>query len=313
MRFERALIFLSGGAGKGRAEKAFRGDVGKALGVGLQHRMIGCRCTQRAEIRPPIFERVDERPVVSYFGSSGFCECRDLRRPFRRGNSKHRIRPERGNDAPAPSRSSNSEMVAQCVRCCVGCCKQLDVETLEETSWEELGGAEFFLNLIVDGERIVPIEFFPDIEKLVQLVLEPDAGGSSAKEIPVPREYLPYLARADSTGFAVAVGNPKGIERDALRVEHPEDVVVGNDQQGGRFRKWLIPGEHTGIDVPVRADERQRPCLLVDLPRRCANGSVGVEEPVVVQLELACLAKRTCRSASDESSSDVSYNLAICS
>jgi hypothetical protein len=73
--------------------------------------------------------------------------------------------------------------------------------------------------------------------------------------------------------------------------------MVRNDEQRRRFGERLISGQEPGIDMTVRANERQPPRFLVNLASRLAYGGVGVEEPVVVELELS-------RSVRDRNSSD---------
>lgn len=63
--------------------------------------------------------------------------------------------------------------------------------------------------------------------------------------------------------------------------------MVRNDEECRRLRERLIPGEKPGINVTMGADEGQRPRFLVNLPRGLSDCRVGIEEAVVVQLELS--------------------------
>ena len=87
------------------------------------------------------------------------------------------------------------------------------------------------------------------------------------------------------------MGNPKQIERDALRVQHPEDVMIRHDEQGGGLRKTVVLRKQARVDVTVRANKRQGSRFVVNLAGRPANGGVRIEEPVLVQLELTRLRK----------------------
>src|SRR5512133_2314859 len=93
--------------------------------------------------------------------------------------------------------------------------------------------------------------------------------------------------------------------------------MIRNDQQGSGLREWVIPREQCRIDVAVRADERQGARLLVHRARSLPNCGVGIEEPIVVQLELEAFhvsaSQRVGNSLEIGCSSARSRNLAICS
>ena len=63
--------------------------------------------------------------------------------------------------------------------------------------------------------------------------------------------------------------------------------MVRNDEECCRLRKRLVSGEEPGIHVTMGAHEGQRPRFFVDLPRGFSDCRVGIEEAVVVQLELS--------------------------
>ena len=60
-----------------------------------------------------------------------------------------------------------------------------------------------------------------------------------------------------STGVPSRVGIPSDSIEHAARVEHPEDVVIRDDQERGRLGKRRVVGQERRVDVPVRADERE--------------------------------------------------------
>ena len=45
--------------------------------------------------------------------------------------------------------------------------------------------------------------------------------------------------------------------RDALAIEHAEDIVVGLNEERGWVRKWRVQGEPANLGVAVRADDGQ--------------------------------------------------------
>jgi hypothetical protein len=63
--------------------------------------------------------------------------------------------------------------------------------------------------------------------------------------------------------------------------------MVRNDEQSRRLRERLVSREKAGVHVAMGANEGQRPCFFVNLPRGFPDRRVGIEEAVVVQLELS--------------------------
>ncbi|HVF39387.1 MAG TPA: hypothetical protein VM939_05755 [Gemmatimonadaceae bacterium] len=61
--------------------------------------------------------------------------------------------------------------------------------------------------------------------------------------------------------------------------------MIRNDQECRRFRKWLVRGKKSRVDMPVRTDERKISRLIVNRTRGAANGRVGIEVPVFVELQ----------------------------
>src|SRR3546814_1832872 len=47
------------------------------------------------------------------------------------------------------------------------------------------------------------------------------------------------------------------LQRNALAVEHAEDVMIGDDQQACRIAEGGVVGEPGGIGMAVRRDDRQ--------------------------------------------------------
>src|SRR4051794_5937481 len=66
-------------------------------------------------------------------------------------------------------------------------------------------------------------------------------------------------------------------------MQQPRDVVVGGEKHAYRVVERLVEGEPARIDVPVRADQRQISCALVEVPGDPAHRRVGRKQPVRVQ------------------------------
>jgi hypothetical protein len=66
---------------------------------------------------------------------------------------------------------------------------------------------------------------------------------------------LPVLDRARSS---IAPRNAQHFQGNALRVEHAEDIVIGNDERVGGWAKGdVLVGQQPGIDVTVWTDNGQ--------------------------------------------------------
>src|SRR3546814_15598169 len=82
------------------------------------------------------------------------------------------------------------------------------------------------------------------------------------------------------------------LQRNALAVEHAEDVMIGDDQQACRIAEGGVVGEPGGIGMAVRRDDRQMLDLRIQPPRDRPRGRVGRSEERRVGTE--CVS--TCRS-----------------
>ena len=130
---------------------------------------------------------------------------------------------------------------------------------------------------VVGAERLVEAEHFDED------LLQPKARRGAEEQVPVVGEELPDVARVDVGTGAIAAGNAKGVEIDAARVKHPEDVVVGNDQQFGRVGEGGIVGEPGRIAVAVRGDDRHPVEALVELAGDAPLYRIVGKQPVGIE------------------------------
>ena len=94
-------------------------------------------------------------------------------------------------------------------------------------------------------------------------------------------EGLPDFAVVGLDRPAIPPRHAERLQRHALRVEHAEDVVVGDDQQIGRAAERVVRvGEHARVDVAVRADQRQARHLPVEVLGDLLLARIGAEEAV---------------------------------
>ena len=78
--------------------------------------------------------------------------------------------------------------------------------------------------------------------------------------------------------------NTKRLERHALRVQHPNDVVIRRDDERGRIYKRIVVRKNCGINVPVRRNDRQRTRLIVQRARVTPDCRIGIEVAILVKV-----------------------------
>ena len=158
----------------------------------------------------------------------------------------------------------------------------LDLEALEERARPEFRRCESFRDLVVDPGRRRCIESRANAEDDCQLIVEPRRCRGAPKQVVVRCEQLPDDARV-SLRFGDLSRDTEILHRDATRVEHPQDVVIGLDDEGRRFRKRRVVGQGFGVNVTVRTDDGQASSLLIEDARHAPDRRIGIEEPVLVQ------------------------------
>ena len=70
------------------------------------------------------------------------------------------------------------------------------------------------------------------------------------------------------------------VHRDALAVEHPEDIVVGLDEELGRIGKRLVAGKPCRLGMAVGADDGQICYFLVEILGDSARSRLGREQAI---------------------------------
>ena len=177
----------------------------------------------------------------------------------------HGVGPEGGKHPLAHTVRGEPGMLPQIRGRGVGGGDDLDVEPVEQGARAELGVGDALGDPVIDrvGRFGAGDQFDP--EHLDQLVLQPVAGRRAAEELPVLAEGTPDLARVGLDRPAVEPRYAQAGRLDALGGQHPEHVVVGNDQQLGGVGEGAVVGEDLRLHVPVHADQRQVFGLVVDL------------------------------------------------
>jgi hypothetical protein len=300
---EGALVGRGRPAGQRAGEQRLGRGVGQPRGVGLEHGVVGGRGAEGAEVRPPLRQRRDERGEVARRRAAGALEAGERVGPAGLRDAEEGVGAEGGHHAAGPvgpARGAERPVVREVVAGGVGGGEHLEAEALEQGAGAEVGAGEPLGDLVVHALGGGGGELHAHAEQLVQHVVQPGARGRAAEEVVVGGEPPPRRARvaldgraaAAAAGVAVAgrAGGParrhaEGLHGDALRVEHPEDVVVGREEQRGGLGERRVVGQQGGGDVPVRRDDRQRARLLVEPARQAPHRRVRVEEAVRVQHE----------------------------
>src|SRR5215467_11399937 len=97
---------------------------------------------------------------------------------------------------------------------------------------------------------------------------QPHSGWRAAEQEKVLGEDLPDFAMIRFDRAAVDTRNAQSLQRNSLGIKHPEDVMVGNEQQIGRRPELILRiGEHSRVDVAMRAYERFFGDLFVETQR----------------------------------------------
>ncbi len=176
-------------------------------------------------------------------------------------------------------------MAGERVGCVIGRAQGFDAEAFEEGAGPELRAADLPRQLVVHGSRVLARERLIDPEHAAQHVGQPQAGGCRPEEEEVVGEELPG---ATVVGFGRVASraplsdrNPERLERDPLRIEHPQDVVVWEDEQfRGRPEGRVRVGKELRVDVAVRADDRQAGDAVVDFAGEPSLGLIRREVAV---------------------------------
>ena len=138
-------------------------------------------------------------------------------------------------------------------------------------------GRKLFLDAVVDRHRRRRAEALLDLEHGRERLAQPKPGWRQREQAHVVGEHLPHVAVVH-----LAPAEPGLLERHALRVEHPHDVMVGRDEEPpGRLEPRGRIGEQSNVDVPVRADDRELGDAAVELETD-VRGAVDVAVDVAV-------------------------------
>ena len=233
----------------------------------------------RAEVRPALLHRDDPAGVRAGVGAAHRAEPRHRVRPSRSGHLQVPVRPEGGEHAAGEAGIRGQGGVGgEVVARVVGGGQHLDAEPLEQRPGPVGVLGEPLGDLVVDRVRGLCRRPDGDVEDLGELRLEPVPRRRTAEQGPVLAQPAPHLAGLRLGELAAA--HAEVVQRDAAGVQEAGDVVVGRDEERGRIRERHVVGEHAGVDVPVRREDRQVAHDVVDPPRDGADPRLGRQQPV---------------------------------
>ena len=153
----------------------------------------------------------------------------------------------------------------------VGRAEQLDAEALEQGTRGKLRARQLCLQVVVDGLGTAAVQPFLHAKEVDQLIRQPEAGRRGAEEVKVLGEALPDAAVVGLDWRANAGRHAQLLQRQALAVEHAQDIVVRHDEELGRCAKASRRiGQQASRHMAVRADQRQIFDPFVEYPRNGA-------------------------------------------
>ena len=81
-------------------------------------------------------------------------------------------------------------------------------------------------------------------------------------------KQTPNLARVLFDGSAINAGHTQILQRDPLRMEHPEHIMIGGDEQLGRVGEGFVFGKPARVGMAVGADDGQIAHLIIKRARQ---------------------------------------------
>jgi hypothetical protein len=195
------------------------------------------------------------------------------------------VGPEGWKNTLAETVGGKLRMVPQVRGCGVRSGDDFDVEAVEQCARTERGIGHASGDPVIDGVGRLGARDQIDPEYLDELVFQPVARRRTAEEFPVLAEPAPDLSRVCLNWTPIEPRHPDLSRLDALGGQHPEDVVIGNDQQLRRVGELYVIGERLRFHVAVHADKRQVFGCAVDFPGEAPLFCWKRESTVRVEVE----------------------------
>lgn len=111
--------------------------------------------------------------------------------------------------------------------------------------------------------RGVAVQRRIETEHLGKGMVDPHGRRRATEKMEILREPPPDLPTIGFGRSTVDPGHAEVFEGNALRAEHPENVVVGHNEKLCRIREAFVLCIPAGIGMAMRADDRQSPDSLI--------------------------------------------------
>ena len=192
--------------------------------------VIGCNRPHLLKEGAPLHYGVHERAVIHDVYPGYLREPLDVLPPAGGGKIRQGVWSEGGAHPVSPALVPQRRVMLEAVGSGIRGAEYLDLKALEERPRRVLGARESLLQVVVQPLRALPGRLLSYAEHADQLVGEPQTRGGAAEEVEVLAETLPDLAVVGLHRRAVEGRDAEVLHRNSLAVEHPEDVVVGDDE-----------------------------------------------------------------------------------
>ena len=204
-------------------EERLGGGLIQRLRVCGQGGVVGRGRAHAAEEVAPLFKRLDVAAVIMHGDAGRGGQQVDVVAPVF-VDVDDRVGAESRDDAPAPARLADGDMLRQAVGGGVCCGENLDVETLVQGARAEGGAVQFGGDRVINRHGVFAVELQRDAEDIRQFIADPDARRRGAEETPVVADqlpdgavvagggdFLPPTRRGDRGGFCRRRGGPRGV------------------------------------------------------------------------------------------------------
>src|SRR3546814_530787 len=158
----------------------------------------------------------------------------------------HRVGTIGGDHPTAPFAAgiggADGGMMLERIERAFGRCDHLDPEAVEKRARTEGVGRQRVGDAVVIEVRRLGRELHVESERLGEHPVHPHPRRGAAKEMIILREESPAFARV-----GIAVPDTQRTERYALRIEHPEYIMIGMEQQLRRIAEGRVAREPAGV------------------------------------------------------------------
>jgi hypothetical protein len=136
--------------------------------------------------------------------------------------------------------------------------------------------------LIVNGVRGLRTQAFIDAENELKYMLEPHTRRRTSKKKIMLGKGPPDLSRVPFHLTSVGERNAQAFQRNSLTVEHPEDVVIRDEEKIGRIEKSNVFGIPARVGMAMGTNDGQFSHMGVETSGHCTDFWVAREQTIFV-------------------------------